>query len=206
MLTTSMRSLPTSALLSLGVIPTYAFLALRAILLGNIGLWLAPLYRKPDTCEDIPLTPTQRKLFGLPPLSRPATPQEKEQCVTPPRYARSASGTPRSTTSSLQAEVSGSPLDMSGRRSSFPASPAFRSPSGSPASGLHSRHGSGERRRLSYTANRSSPLSISEFDASGSVNTPTKTNNRASVGLNSKWLYEKGKANGSAWGTGSLFS
>ncbi|KAF2483679.1 nuclear pore complex component-domain-containing protein [Neohortaea acidophila] len=197
---------PTNTLVSLGKTPTYTLLATRLLILANITLSLAPLFRTPDACEDIPLSPTQRKLFGLPPLSRPATPQEKEQWVTPPRYARSASGTPLSATSSLQPEVSGSPLDFSGRKSSFPNSPAFRSPSGSPASAMGTRHGSGERRRLSYTATRSSPLSVSEFDAAGSVNTPTKTNHRASVGLNNKWLYEKGKANGSGWGTGSVFS
>jgi hypothetical protein len=50
------------------------------------------------------------------------------------------------------------------------------------------------------------------------MGTPTKIGNpRASVGLNSKWLYEKGRAspqsgagNGGfmngAWGTGSVFS
>ena len=70
-----------------------------------------------------------------------------------------------------------------------------------------------ERRKLSYTSTRSSPLSVSEMDAlGGSVNTPTKRDPhlRASVGLNSKWLYEKGKAgtgvSGSGWGTGSVFS
>lgn len=198
--------MPTRQLDSISSLPTYTLLILRLIFLFNIGLALLPLYRKPDACEDIPLTPSQRQLLGLPPLSRPATPQEKEQWVTPPRYARSASGTPQSSTSSLQAEASNSPLNFSGRRTSMPASPAFRSTSGSPLGGLQARHGSGERRKLSYTANRSSPLSISEFDSVGSINTPTKSNNRASVGLNSKWLYEKGKANGSAWGTGSVFS
>lgn len=181
---------------------------MRLLFLLNIGLALRPLLRKPDACEDIPLTPSQRHLFGLPPLARPATPQEQEQYITPPRYARSASGTPRSSSSSLYAEVSGSPLNLSDRRTSFNGSTPFRSPSGSPLGGLQPhRGGSGERRKLSYTANRNSPLSISEFDAAGSVSTPTKTaGNRASVGLNSKWLYEKGKANGSAWATGSVFS
>jgi nucleoporin POM34 len=61
--------------------------------------------------------------------------------------------------------------------------------------------------------NRNSPLSISEFDAAGSVGTPSKVNQRASVGLNSKWLYEKGRASptgsrlsGNGWGTGSVFN
>lgn len=72
---------------------------------------------------------------------------------------------------------------------------------------------SAERRRLSYGARASS----SELDAGGSMmgTTPTKINNRASVGLNSKWLYEKGRGSpgavgvgvsGAGWGTGSVFS
>lgn len=79
----------------------------------------------------------------------------------------------------------------------------------------------GNGRRSSYNisnSNRSSPLNfgMSEFDAagsgSGSYGTPTKSS-RASVGLNSKWLYEKGRASpsgavgmGTGWGTGSVFS
>ncbi len=95
-----------------------------------------------------------------------------------------------------QRRASGSPLTPSG------------TPSNAAAAG----------RRLSYNP-RSSPLGLSEFDAGG---TPTKVmgNPRASVGLNSKWLYEKGRASptgpsgggreagfvGGGWGTGSVFS
>lgn len=83
----------------------------------------------------------------------------------------------------------------------------------------------GGGRRSSFGL-RSSPLggatgfSGSELDVSG---TPTKVvgNPRASVGLNSKWLYEKGRTSsggisgsgqqggflgGAGWGTGSVFS
>lgn len=89
----------------------------------------------------------------------------------------------------------------------------------------------GERRRLSYNA-RSSPLSASDFDMSSagtttgvsggleSTSTPTRKGNRASVGLNNKWLYEKGMGLGKGsprrgsngawdpqgWGTGSVFN
>ena len=157
-----------------------------------------PLFRQQDPCNDIPLTPAQRQLLGLPPSSRPAMPQEKEQWITPPRYSRSASGTPRSSPSSLRAEVSGSPIPPPGGIAFGKASPLTPG-------------GVEERRRLSL--NRNSPLSISEFDAAGSVSTPTKANQRASVGLNSKWLYEKGRASptgsrlsGGGWGTGSVFS
>jgi nucleoporin POM34 len=49
-------------------------------------------------------------------------------------------------------------------------------------------------RRLSYTGDRkSSPMSFGETDSSGSLfSTPTKEK-RASVGLNNKWLYERGR-------------
>ena len=196
--------------------PTYALLLLNTFFLTNVGIALAPIYRTPDTCEDIPLDPSQRKLLGLPPMSRPATPQEKEQYLTPPRYSRSA--TPRSSSSSLHAEISGSPLSGRGTpyenngyrispSGSFYGSTQQRRSSASPLTPAGLRPGA-ERRRLSYNnSSRSSPLSISEFDAAGSINTPTKTPNRASVGLNSKWLFEKGRAVPvSAWGTGSVFS
>nr|POE87553.1 oxidoreductase andh [Quercus suber] len=161
--------------------PAIALLLLRLLFLFRIVTALLPRFRKPDMCEDVPLTPAQRAMLGLPPMSRPATPLEKEQYVTPPRYSRS--GTPRSNSnSSLRAQTSGSPL--SGRGTPFEPATSFFDVAGSPSSVL--RSGS-ERRRLSYTVAESSPLSIKEFEVAGSVNTPTKSN-KASVGLNNKWL------------------
>lgn len=172
-----------------------ALWTIRLLFTALIGVQCLPLFRKEDPCEDIPLTPAQRQLLGLPPMTRPMTPQELDQTVTPPRFSRS--NTPRSA-SSTQVNVSGSPLS---ERSALLDS-ASRSPAnGSPYS-PQLRSG-GERRRLSYTSNRSSPLSISEFDAAGSVSTPTK-GTRASVGLNNKWLYEKGRASPRL--SGSVFS
>lgn len=147
-------------------------------------------------------------------MSRPATPQEKEQYVTPPRFSRS--NTPRSSGSSVHAEVSGSPL--SGRGTPLEPGTFIKSASGSPfgstqrpTSAMQSplntgalRSG-GERRRLSYTSNRSSPLSESLFDTSGSMGTPTKSN-KASVGLNNKWLYEKGRGSPRSPASGSRSS
>ena len=189
-------SLPglTSALQPL---PDYAVAIICLIFATNIGFATLPLFRQPDACEDVPLTPSQRKLLGLPPMSRSATPREEQQYVTPPRFARSGAGTPRSTSSSIRAEAGDSPLSGRGGggsgaldsslRKSFSGSP-FGSPTGS------------ERRRLSYTSGRSSPLSISEFDAAGNISTPTK-GSKASVGLNNKWLYEKGRPG--PWGSPS---
>lgn len=169
-------------------------------------------------------------------MSRPATPQEKEQWITPPRYTRSRSATPQSPASSLRAQASGSPTSGSmfgtpsqhREGSGSPFSPQNYSPSS--LTPLRSGVAGGERRRLSYTA-RGSPLGASEFDgstagatgfggAAESTSTPTRKGNRASVGLNNKWLYEKGMGMGKGsprrgsnggwdpkgWGTGSVFN
>ncbi|EME82517.1 uncharacterized protein MYCFIDRAFT_82421 [Pseudocercospora fijiensis CIRAD86] len=192
---------PLSWLRAVHPYPLYAIWLLQAVLVANIGIALLPLFRKPDACEDVPLTPQQRQLLGLPPMSRPATPQEKEQYVTPPRFSNS---TPRSSpASSLRAEASSSPLSgrstpldgsfRSGSGSPFASQTLRRAESGSPLSGPAAGLRSGaERRRLSYTGNSGSPLALGAFDSSSFGSTPSKEK-RASVGLNNKWLYEKGR-------------
>ncbi|KAK5166470.1 uncharacterized protein LTR77_008013 [Saxophila tyrrhenica] len=211
--------IPTSLTAPLRPYDTYTLLTLRLLIVANISLAFTPLFRKPDLCEDIPLDPTQRSRLGLPPLNRPATPAEQAQYITPPRYSRS--NTPRSNSGSpysLRAQASGSPLSGygtpmspfgSGGQGQRRASGSPMTPSGTPS------NAAAAGRRLSYNP-RGSPLSLSEFDPSG---TPTKVGNpRASVGLNSKWLYEKGRGSptggsgvgggfgGGGWGTGSVFS
>lgn len=160
-------------------------------------------------------------------MSRPATPAEEAQYVTPPRFSRT--GTPRgsgSGSSSVRVNASGSPGVGSGSPlSPFPSvgGQQRRRSSGSPLTPSGSGIAGGRRSSFGL---RSSPLGGaagfggSEFDVSG---TPTKVvgNPRASVGLNNKWLYEKGRASpssgsgsgaqsgfmgGSGWGTGSVFS
>jgi nucleoporin POM34 len=187
-------------------------------MLLNILIATLPLWRKPDACEDVPLTPRQRSLLGLPPMTRPATPHEQEQYVTPPRFSRSAT-TPTSRTSSLNATRGGSsplsgrgtPLDGGSGSFRLTTSSATGSPWGSPAQGNQLRRtesgnsslllgggggdyseSGGERRRLSYTAlsNNSSVLDISGFESIARMETPTKEK-RASVGLNNKWLYQR---------------
>lgn len=140
-------------------------------------------------------------------MSRPATPQEKEQYVTPPRFSRSA--TPRSASSSVRIGNGESP--SSGRDTPVDANGSFGMSGGSPYGNSGSPYGNSTvhggaspygpqgneaRRRLSYTSNRSSPLTVSEFEAMGNlVASPSggRKENRASVGLNNKWLYEKGR-------------
>ncbi|KAL1586467.1 hypothetical protein WHR41_05160 [Cladosporium halotolerans] len=193
---------------------------LRLGLLVNMAVTLAPLFRRPDACEDIPLTPQQRHALGLPPMSRPATPQEQAQYVTPPKYSRSA--TPRSINSTgsfadsmrVQARASplsgrGSPLDASisspfgsARRASGSGSPF----SASPLKDKMLANNPDMGRRGSFGSSRGSPLG-GDFDGLSSSSGKT---GRASVGLNSKWLYQKGRASpgltGTGWGTGSVFN
>ncbi|KAK3640491.1 hypothetical protein LTR56_011829 [Elasticomyces elasticus] len=191
----------------------YILLILRLFFAMNLIIGFAPLLKPKDNCDDVPLTPSQRQLLGLPPMSRPATPQEQQQYVTPPRYSRST--TPQSNTSSLRAQTSGSPLNGRPLESST-SQLGRRSVSGSPGMGGASplaygglRSNSGARR----TSFQSSPLSTPEFDAAGSISTPTKSG-KASVGLNSKWLYEKGRGSprssfgglGGFGGGGSVFN
>ncbi|KAM3418190.1 hypothetical protein BST61_g6393 [Cercospora zeina] len=194
---------PTSWLAAAYPYPRYAVWIFQAVMTLNIAIATLPLWRKPDACEDIPLTPQQRKLLGLPPMTRPATPQEKEQYVTPPRFSRS--NTPNSLSSSLNATRGNSPIDSNGSfrmswsgSNSLWGSPAQgnqlrRTESGNSLLGDTFNRSGGERRRLSYTAlSNNSPLDISGFESIGRIETPTKEK-RASVGLNNKWLYEKGR-------------
>jgi len=188
-----LRSWLLSSSSSYSTYSTYTLYLIRGFLTLNLLLALHPLFRPTDACEDIPLTPAQRQLLGLPPMSRPATPQEQQQYVTPPRYSRSATPTGSSSSaSSLRAAAapltSGSPLSGRGSASGSPS--MFATVGGRESQIINS---GGERRRLSYNSTgRSSPLSLSEFESAGSIGTPTKSG-KASVALNSKWLYEKGR-------------
>ncbi|KAI6913425.1 hypothetical protein KC334_g1438 [Hortaea werneckii] len=208
----------------------YTHLLLRAFLTLNIALSLAPLFRPQDPCDDIPLTDSQRYHLGLPPRTRPATPLEEKEYITPPRYSRNS--TPQSdrggNSTRLFASESplgtrsagGSPLDGSlrGGRGSLGGSPF----------GSSSQRRPSPRQRSSFQGltQRSSPLGglnndVDGFGSSllgGSTGTPTKSSGattttpvgKASVGLNSKWLYEKGRGSprgaGGGGGSGSSSS
>ena len=149
-----------------------------------------------DEVVDIPLTPSQRALLGLDPKATPSgTPTSAY--VTPPRYPQST--TPRSGSSDARrSPLSGSPLsgkgsplrNMSSRNSSF---------AGNASPLLHKalqEEGRGALKRQSQAS--SSPLgSISAGLDLGSISlpaTPTPSRGKgASVGLNNKWLYERGR-------------
>jgi nucleoporin POM34 len=170
-------------------------LAVRIILLYSICLQFWPLFKPKDDLADIPLTPSQRAAMGLDPsIMNPQTPEGSY--VTPPRYSRS---TPRSSLSNnsarrlSQSPLSGSPIGGSPRAGSN--SPF--SPNASPLLQKAFGGGAGARR---LTFDRQSPLTNSYFgesSASNTPSTPTPAPNpapaKASVGLNNKWLYEKGR-------------
>lgn len=147
--------------------------------------------RSKDDISDIPLTPGQRKLLGLPPSSVPPTPDAKYS--TPPRYARtptSLNGSPASKGSYSNSPIAekGSPLgSISGSPFSPGASPLLQKAMG--GSGLNGsrRHSYGSPSLLGPGGSR-----MNVFDTPG---TPSPAGKGASVGLNNKWLYDKERRN-----------
>ena len=166
---------------------------LISLIIYNLYTALTPLLRPKDELTDIPLTPTQRKLLGLEPTAAP--PQTPgTQYITPPRYSHSP--TPRLSpatrnNSNYSTPISGSP--SFGRERSD-------SPTGPTSSPLYQKSIGRTRepvRRSSYGS--PSPLGPGLGGREGSVmgapHTPSPTAGRgASVGLNSKWLYNKGRS------------
>lgn len=184
----------------------FPLLFARGLLVFNIFFALVPLMLPKDEVVDIPLTPSQRALLGLDPKATPpGTPTSAY--VTPPRYPQST--TPRTGSSDARGSpLSGSPLSgkgsplrgMSPRNSSFAgnASPLLHKALQEDCRGALKRQSQGS----------SSPLgSISGGLDLGGISlpaTPTPSRGKgASVGLNSKWLYERGR--GSPVG-GGLYS
>jgi len=166
----------------------YPFLLIRLYFLLNLILAFRPLWAPKDEINDIPLTPSQRALLGLRPTTAPHTPGGSY--ITPPRYSRSV--TPRSSASRAGSQSpAGSPLTNRGRSGSMERSigGGSRGASGSP-------YGSGSplvQKALSGSTSRR--LSFDSGSSSGLPSTPNPAigTGRASVGLNNKWLYERGR-------------
>ncbi|KAJ1329589.1 nucleoporin POM34 [Microdochium nivale] len=178
-----------------------AVLAIPAVqILAN----LLPLWRKPDELADIPLTSAQRQLLGLPPSSAPATPGSVYS--TPPRYSRtpsmsgsasskrSFSGSPQSNRATPSRSDFGSPLlgassNGNGLKGSILGSP------GSPL--LQKAIGGARRSSMGGSMGPPSPLGFSTsssiFGGSGPESPSPASGKRSTVGLNNKWLYEKGR-------------
>lgn len=176
--------------------PGGIYFAIQFVLFINILMAISPLLKPKDTLSDIPLTPAQRSLLGLPPTNTPPTPGSTY--ATPPRYTRSpatrsVSGTPLQSSplggsplngrgSPLGASYSGTPSKETGRASPF--SPNQVSPL------LHKTFSN--TRRDSYGSGSPSQSIFGRMgDAPG---TPSPSGgSKASVPLNNKWLYDKGR-------------
>ena len=175
---------------------SWAWLFLQIIPIVKIVFALLPLIRPEDDLNDIPLTAAQRKLLGLPASTVPPTPNATFS--TPPRYSRTPSiaGSVGSRGSFASSPLSGrgSPLvqsTMGGSGSSY-------SPTGSPLFSKSSNGLAGGRRS---SLGGGSPFSTSTatnlFSEPGSPS--PSGGKRTTVGLNSKWLYEKSRRSSGAW-------
>ncbi|KAI0150197.1 NPCC-domain-containing protein [Xylariaceae sp. FL1272] len=167
----------------------YAFGLLLLLPLFNIAYNLWPLIRAKDDLSDIPLTPAQRQLLGLPPSSAPPTPGSVFS--TPPRYSR----TPSVGSAASRRSFSSSPL--SNQASPTPAgngSPGFASPNHH----LLQKAMFGARRSSRGSiGSPGSPLGVSTGTSlfGGGLESPSPSpspGKRSSVALSSKWRYEKG--------------
>ncbi|KAL2163108.1 hypothetical protein VTH06DRAFT_6944 [Thermothelomyces fergusii] len=172
----------------------------------NIALALLPLYRPRDDLSDIPLTPAQRRLLGLPPSSKPPTPNSAYS--TPPRYSRTPSlaGSPASVKSYASSPLSHIASPGSGQQYTSPRfspSPSkFNLPQYSPSAAsplLHKAVGGGKRTSFGSTSPLNASTASSVFSEVPPTPTPA-TGKRSTVGLNNKWLYEKGRrTSGNNW-------
>ncbi|KAI1337516.1 nuclear pore complex component-domain-containing protein [Xylariaceae sp. FL0016] len=181
----SRRSFPSY----LVVYSNYLYMALLAYPIVNIALNLLPILRPKDDLSDIPLTPGQRKLLGLPPSSAPPTPGSVYS--TPPRYSRTPS---TSGSAASKRSFSGSPI--SNRSPSNHGSPVGGSGGGfaSPGNVLLQKAMHGARRS---SIGSPSPLlgvstSTSLFGGPESPSPSPSASKRSTVGLSNKWRYEKG--------------
>lgn len=159
-----------------------------------MGMALMPFFRPKDDMCDIPLTPGQRRLLGLPPSS--ASPTPGSVYSTPPRYSRTPS-----ISGSVGSNKSYNSSPLSGKASPAPNASTF-SPIASPL--LQKAMTGGGRRRSSLGSLGSpSPLGASSagslFPEAPSTPSPT-SGKRSSIGLNNKWLYDKGRrSSGNNW-------
>ncbi|OAA72504.1 Nuclear pore complex component [Cordyceps fumosorosea ARSEF 2679] len=185
----------------------WVWTAVQVVPLAQVALACTPLLRARDEMTDIPLTAAQRKLLGLAPAPPPASPSAAAAAdlvfSTPPRYSRTPSiaGSVGSRGSYSNSPLSGrgSPFQNSTTGGGSPFSPPVDSP-------LMPRSGGGGVKLFGSGGGNRRSSSGSPFSASTSVNllgdpaSPSPAGKRTSVGLNSKWLYEKGRrSSGSAW-------
>ncbi|RYP64789.1 hypothetical protein DL769_006534 [Monosporascus sp. CRB-8-3] len=177
----------------------------------NIGANLFPLVRPQDDLSDIPLTPGQRRLLGLPPSSKPPTPGSVYS--TPPRFSR----TPSVGSAGSRRSFSSSPV--SNRASPAHGNGGSLGGLGSPSSPLLQKAMSGARRSsigslgspsfsgslgASFNGSLGASFNSSVFGGDIPSSPSPATGKRSSISLNNKWLYEKGRERRSS-GNGRLF-
>ncbi|KOS18689.1 hypothetical protein ESCO_000412 [Escovopsis weberi] len=139
-----------------------------------------PLLRSEDELPDIPLTAAQRQLLGLDPVA--AVPTPDAVFSTPPRYSRTPS---LAGSVGSRASYTGSPISNMDSPA-YPSIGSQQSPSATPLF-------QSTMRRSSFSSSVS-PFSVSTASSFfGDPSTPCPTGKRTSVGLNNKWLYEKGR-------------
>lgn len=174
----------------------YIYYALQLIFVTNIAVACLPLFRAKDDISDIPLTPAQRKLLGLPASSAPPTPGSAY--ITPPRYSR----TPRPLSGSPGARGNYSNSPLSGKGSPISGSP-FSPGASSPLLQKALGGGLNGNRRGSYGS--PSPLGPtgSRVNLPETPASPSPMTKGGALGLNSKWLYDKGRRNS---GNSSLYT
>ncbi|KAG5977717.1 hypothetical protein E4U55_006557 [Claviceps digitariae] len=176
---------------------SWAWFVFQIIPLIQIGLACIPLVRAKDDLADIPLTAGQRKLLGLSPSSAPPTPDAKFS--TPPRYSRTPS-----IAGSIASRASYTSSPLSGRGSpvvqgSFGATGSQYSPVSSPLL-QKNLSGFGNTRRSSFGSTSPFAQSTASNIFSDPGSPSPSGGKRTSVGLNSKWLYERGRrSSGTAW-------
>ena len=163
----------------------YLLLFLRLFFVASIINAVSPLATGKDDLSDIPLSPSQRALFGLDPSATPATPATPGSTyITPPRYTRSP--TPRSSDRRRS-------LSRATRRdSSFGTSGSPFSPNGSPLRQQAIESNVARRMSIESYPDYGLSTSSSNFNFSRMPGTPTPTSKNG-ISLNSKWLYEKSR-------------
>ncbi|KKA27056.1 hypothetical protein TD95_002467 [Thielaviopsis punctulata] len=193
---------------------SWIFTFLHAAPIANIGVACLPLVRAKDTMADIPLSNEQRQLLGLPLCAN--APAADVKINTPPRYSRTPSmagfvnsrvgygGSLLSDLNDLPASSNMLPLKSSQYAPML--SPLAYKSARSPNSTALSLVESPSAMKTTFgSSTATSPgmgpgNSLSNFSASlvSDVGSPSPSK-RASVGLNSKWLYEKSRRQGSDW-------
>ncbi|KAF7845832.1 hypothetical protein BT93_L0403 [Corymbia citriodora subsp. variegata] len=187
------RSLPLS---SYGLTPSSLTLAFRLLLLTNIVIALRPLLpylAKQDNLDDIPLTPSQRNLLGLPrsTAASPANAAQPGSYITPHRYRRSSpspsvNGSGVSNRSN-EAQYGASPQSTSRYAVGFSPTPTANSPS------------STKRSIFSPSAGRDSPLlhrALTQSTSQNSLPTQPRSSDEVDFSESTRSLLSGRKASG----------